>query len=103
MASKQRELDLISMVITKFREEQDLLGNLSPRDLFLLLRHTNISPSLEELLCVIETLSRPEIGILQIKNSARSVENTVYGIVGEKGNVNRLRALATAIDKGLCE
>ena len=103
MASKQRELDLISMVITKFREEQDLLGNLSPRDLFLLLRHTNISPSLEELLYVIETLSRPEIGILQIKNSARSVENTVYGIVGEKGNVNRLRALASAIDKGLGE
>ena len=103
MATKQRELDLISMVIRKFREEQDLLGNLSPRDLLLLLRHANISPSLEELLYVIETLSRPEIGILQIQNSARSAENTVYGLVGEKGNANRLRALASAIDKGLGE
>lgn len=103
MAIKQRELDLISMVISKFREERDELGNLSPRDLLLLLRHTNISPSLEELLCVIETLSRPEIGMLQIKNSARSPENSVYGLAGEKGNVNRLRALAYAIDKGLGE
>ena len=101
MATKQRELDLIAMVIAKYREERDLLGNLSPRDLLLLLRHTNISPSLEELLRVIETLSRPEIGILETKNSARSAENTVYGLVGERGNVNRLRALADAIDKGL--
>ena len=101
MATKQRELDLIAMVIAKYREERDLLGDLSPRDLLLLLRHTNISPSLEELLRVIETLSRPEIGILETKNSARSAENTVYGLVGERGNVNRLRALADAIDKGL--
>lgn len=103
MATKQRELDLISMVIAKFREEQELLGNLSPRDLLLLLRHTNLSPSLEELLDVMETLSRPEIGILQVTNNVRSVENTVYGLIGEKGNANRLRALAAAIDKGLGE
>ena len=103
MDTKQRELDLISLVIAKFREERDLLGDLSPRDLLLLLRHTNISPSLEELVTVMGILSAPEVGFLQVKGSAKLPENTVYGLVGERGNAHRLRALASAIDKGLGE
>lgn len=103
ISSKQRELDIISIVITKFRREQELLGGLSPRDLFLLLRDTNVSPSLEELLNVFETLSRPEIGILTAASSTRSLENVTYIVQGEKKTVNRLRALADAVDKGLAE
>ena len=101
MDSKQRELDIISLVIAKFREEQNLLGDLSPRDLLLLLRHTNISPALEELVAAMGILSSPEIGFLQVKSSAKLPENSVYSLIGERGKTHRLRALAMAIDKGL--
>lgn len=100
MAAKQRELDIVSAVIAKFRKEQGVLGGLSPRDLFLLLTDSGVSPSLEELLSVFQTLSGPEMGILQI-NSTRSPENTVYGLAGEQVAADRLRALASAIDRGL--
>ena len=103
ISSKQRELTITSNVISRFRREQDELGGLSPRDLFLLLRNTDDSPSLEELLNVFETLSRPEIGVLTTVTSSRSPENTVYTLTEGKRAVNRLRALASAIDKGLFE
>lgn len=103
ISSKQRELTITSNVISRFRREQDELGGLSPRDLFLLLRNTDDSPSLEELLNSFETLSRPEIGVLTTVTSSRSPENTVYTLTEAKRVVNRLRALAAAIDKGLSE
>lgn len=100
MSSKQRELDIISTTIAKFRREQELIGGLSPRDLFLLLRDTNVSPSLEELLNVFDALSRPEIGVLTAINSTSSPENTQYILHNEKKAVNRLHAIANAVDKG---
>lgn len=103
ISSKQRELAITSNVISRFRREQDELGGLSPRDLFLLLRNTDDSPSLEELLPVFETLSKPEIGILTAASSSHSPENTVYTLAEGKRVVNRLRALASAIEKGLLE
>lgn len=103
ISSKQRELTITSNVISRFRREQDELGGLSPRDVFLLLRNTDDSPSLEELLNVFEMLSRPEIGVLTTVAGSRSSENTVYILTEGKRVVNRLRALASAIDKGLLE
>lgn len=103
ISSKQWELTITSNVISRFRREQDELGGLSPRDLFLLLKNTDDSPSLEELLNVFETLSRPEIGVLTTVTGSRSLENTVYALTEGKRAVNRLRALASAIDKGLFE
>jgi len=103
ISSKQRELTITSNVISRFRREQDELGGLLPRDLLLLLRNTDDSPSLEELLNVFETLSRPEIGVLTTVTSSRSPENTVYTLTEGKRVANRLRALASAIDKGLFE
>ena len=101
ISSKQRELDIISEVVAKLCQEQELLGSLSPRDLFLLLRTTNVSPSMDELLLVFKTLSQPEIGLLAPVNSASSEENTTYMLYNGEKAVNRLHALANAIEKGL--
>lgn len=101
ISSKQRELTITSNVISCFRREQDELGGLSPRDVFLLLRDTDDSPSLKELLNVFEVLSKSEIGVLTATTSSRSPENTIYTLTEGKRVVNRLRALASAIDKGL--
>lgn len=77
-----------------------MLGGLSARDTYLLLRATEISPSLEELLSIFETLSQKEIGMLSLVKKAPSAENSIYELKSERGIVNRLRALAFAIEKG---
>lgn len=100
MSAKQRELDTITLVVSIFTKEQEMLGGLSARDTYLLLRATEISPSLEELLSVFETLSQKEIGMLSLVKKAPSAENSIYELKSERGIVNRLRALAFAIEKG---
>lgn len=101
MSIRQRELDIITLVVSTFGKEQEILGSLSARDLYLLLRTTEISPTLEELLKTFDTLSQNEIGILSLVKKASSAENTTYVLRSEKGTANRLRALASAIEKGV--
>lgn len=103
ISTKKRELGIISEVISKFLSEQELLGGLSPRDLFLLLRNSNESPSLDELLNVFEILSGEEIGILQKDDEKGSSENTRYILKEAKKTINHLRAFASAIEKGIQE
>ena len=101
ISSKERVLGIISIVISRFNREQEILGGLSPRDMFLLLRDTNISPSLEELLSVFEMLSSPEMGLLQTVDKTRSIENMMYVLVNAKKVAHNLRALATTIENAL--
>lgn len=98
---KQRELEIIANVIAKFCKEQEQLGALSPRDLFLLLRGTNVSPSLEELLNAFKTLSSEEGGILRAIDKNRLPENTMYLLYEVKKSVFRLRSLATVIEQSI--
>ena len=90
-----------TLVISRFRQEQEQLGNLSARDLYLLLRSTAISPTLEELMDVFDILSKQEIGILVLMSKASASENSTYMLADGKRTVNRLRAIASAIENGL--
>lgn len=101
IATKKREQEIITLVISTFKQEQDAMDSLSARDLYFLLRRTELSPSLEELINAFRTLSREEVGILSQVKKASADENTTYIIQGEKHCINRLRALAKAIEKGL--
>lgn len=101
IAARQREMDIITYVVSMFEKEQDMLGSLSARDMYLLLRNTEVSPSLEELLDVFETLSQSDIGVLNPVKKVSSPENITYMLKNERRTVNRLRALAFAIEKGL--
>ena len=101
IAARQREMDIITYVVSMFEKEQDMLGSLSARDMYLLLRNTDVSPSLEELLDVFETLSQSDIGVLNSVKKVSSAENITYILKNGKRTVNRLRALAFAIEKGL--
>lgn len=103
IASKQRELEIISIVISRLSREQAILGELSPRDLFIMSRDTSVSPSLDELRGVVELLSSPEIGVLRATSQTYPSENTPYVLRDAKRTANRLRALASTIDKALCD
>lgn len=101
ISTKKRELDIISKCISEFLSEQEFLDGLSPRDLFLLLRNSNESPSLDELIRVFEILGREEIGILHKVDGKSSSENARFVLSGSKKTINYLRALARAIEKGV--
>lgn len=101
IATRKRELEIISLVVSTFNEEQEAIGSLSARDLFLLSRKTNMSPTMEELLDAFDILSKKEVGFLHQINSNTSSENITYAICGKTICVNRLRAIASAIEDGL--
>ena len=71
--------------------------------IFLLLRSSNESPSLDELINVFETLAGEEIGILQKADGKESPENMRYMLRGVEKTINWLRALAAAIERGIQE
>lgn len=100
ISSKRRELEIISEIIKQFCNEQELLESLSPRDLFLLLRNSNVSPSLDELMSGFNILSNNQIGVLKKVNKNSIPENVQYIMCDEKKAINRIRALANAIEKG---
>lgn len=101
ISSRRRELDIVSEIIKQFCNEQELLGSLSPRDLFLLLRNSNVSPSLEELISGFEMLSGNQIGVLQKVNKNNIPENAQHILCNGEKAINRMRAVASAIEKGL--
>lgn len=99
--TQRRQLEIISLVIKTFRQEQEAMDSLSARDLYFLLRGTEISPSLEELISTFELLATDEIGVLNIIKKGTPTENTTYAMQNEVQCVNRLRALALAIECGM--
>ena len=101
ISSKKRQFNVISEVISRFLSEQELLDCLSPRDLFLLLRNSNESPSLDELLNIFEILSKEEIGVLKGTDEKVTPENKRYVLKGAEKTINYLRALASAIETGI--
>lgn len=66
IANKQRERKLIKQIVSTFKKEQSALESISPRDMFLLLRMTYNSPSMEEIIKVFSLLSKEEINILRV-------------------------------------
>ena len=103
ITARKRELDIITLVVKTFIKEQGAMDSLSARDLYFLLRSTNLSPSLEELLNTFDTLSKGELGILSKVKNASSAENITYSMTGGEHRVNRLRAMASAIENGLLQ
>ena len=89
ITAKQRELEISSTIIARLNQEQDALGGLSSRDLYFMLRSTSVSPSIEELLIVIETLSKPEIGVLYTTDETQNSQHTTY-ILGDAKKTGRI-------------
>lgn len=98
---KRREMDIITEIIRQFCNEQELLESLSPRDLFLLLRNSSVSPLLEELIGGFDILSGNSIGILKRVDKSGSPENVRYILHNENTVINKIRALANAIEQGM--
>ena len=104
ISDRQRELDVISLVVAKMYTQEDKLeelGGISPRDMYFSFEDTPISPSREELISAFETLSRLEIGILRATNKNPDPENTTYTVSDGQYRVFRMKSIAAAIEEGL--
>lgn len=99
--ARQRQMDLISLVIATLIKEQELYGGLSARDLSLLLRGTDLTPSTEELISILELLSAPEIHVLSISEENTMREYSKYTVIHETTAAYRLTSLSRAIMKGV--
>lgn len=92
---------MIKQIISTFKKEQEMLESISVRDMFLLLRMTDNSPSLEEMLKIFALLSKEEINILQIYKNAPDAENVTYIMKNVNSTINRLKVIANAVEEGL--
>ncbi len=101
ISSKKRELNVVSMAVSQFNDKQEVVGDLSPRDIYLLSMDTELSPSQEEFLDVFKVLSGPDIEVLGVSEDNQDPENKKYHLEETSKVVNRLIALANAIKKGL--
>ncbi len=103
ISSKQRESSLISAVASQFISEQEAMDALSPRDMLLLLKDSDLSPTLEELIGIFDHLSNPEIGLLHIVAKNSSPQYVTYILSDSRKVITRLRAFAKAIETGVSQ
>lgn len=101
IANKQRERKLIKQIVSTFKKEQSALESISPRDMFLLLRMTDNSPSMEEIIKVFSLLSKEEINVLRVCKKATADENTTYTMFNVKSSINKMRMISNAIEDGI--
>lgn len=97
---EQRRFYLTSLVVDTFVREQDVYGSLSARDLSLLLRNTDLVPTIDELIPILDLLASPSIQVLSVAESNISAEHTTYTILNQKTAAFRLSALARAVGEG---
>lgn len=98
---KTRESQVISLVVATMLREQETLGSLSARDLYLLLRTSDLSPSLDELIEILDLLSQKEIQVVSVVNKSSAKENVTFELKPIKPAANRLRLLADSIENGV--
>ncbi len=98
---KRRELHVISMVIAEFKKNQQEIGDISPRDMYLLLRNSSEKASVEELENAFDLLSDPSIMALRPASTSGKDERKGYILEDAVSIAHRLHALGTAIEDGL--
>lgn len=97
---RTKEMDLISMIVQQFQSKQDVLGSLSPKEVFWQLYSMKIEVDLPRVIKAFEVLSDKQIGVLHKEKKCDSPENQQYRMYEEKSRVKRMHALAKAIEEG---
>lgn len=96
---ERRTLALIPEVIESLKEDLDLdyEPGLSVREIYLTLRKSKTTPTMDELTRVVELLSNPAIGALLVTSEAKDPQYTMYAVSDFKASARRLSAIATTL------
>ncbi|NMO93209.1 restriction endonuclease [Actinomycetospora sp. TBRC 11914] len=101
LAARGRELAIISFVIAKLVEEaNDSKEAISARDISRDGRRTDLSPSVDEVVAAITTLSGLQISALRQVDKADDPKFSTYVVSDVSAGAAQLRALADSIESG---
>jgi hypothetical protein len=99
--ARQRELDTLSLVISRLRIESETEEAVSARDISLIERGSQLAPNIGELLEEFKLFDRLDSDIMRSVEDAQDPRYATYRIGDARPAAKRLRALAAAIERGL--
>jgi hypothetical protein len=99
--SRQRELDMVSLVISRLRDEVENEESVSPRDISLIERRSELAPSIDELISTFGVLVALDADIVRIVDANQDLKHETYQMGDIRPAANKLRALAAALEWGL--
>jgi hypothetical protein len=99
--ARQRELDVVSLVISRLKVEMETEEAVSPRDISLIERGSQLAPNIDELLETFDLFEQLGSEIVRSVGDEQDRRYATYQIGDVRPAVKRLRALASAIERGL--
>jgi hypothetical protein len=94
-------MDMVSLVVSRLRDEGDNEEAVSPRDISLIERRSELAPSIDELISTFGLLISLDMDIARIIDANQDPKHETYQIGDVRSAANRLRALATALERGM--
>lgn len=98
---RQRELEIVSLVVARLRGESANDEAVSARDISLIERRSDLAPSIDELISALTTLKSLGSGSVLVETPSTEAKHETYVIGDVAATANRLRALANALEIGL--
>lgn len=99
--SRQRQMDMVSLIVSRLRDEGENEEAVSPRDISLIERRSELAPSIDELISTFGLLITLDMDIVRIVDASQDPRHETYQIGDIRPAVNRLRALAAALERGM--
>lgn len=99
--SRQRQMDMVALVVSRLRDEGENEEAVSPRDISLIERRSELAPSIDELIATFGLLIALDMDIARIVDANHDPKHETYQIGDIRSAANRLRALAAALELGL--
>ncbi|MET7511715.1 restriction endonuclease [Streptomyces albidoflavus] len=99
--TRQRELDILSLVISRLKMESETEEAVSARDVSLIERGSPLAPNMDELLEAFRLFDRLDLDIVRSVEDVQDPRYATYRIGDVWSAAKRLRAMATSIEKGL--
>lgn len=101
VAAHRRELEVVSLVISRLKAEFESGEPISARDISLIERQSRLAPSADELVTALALFERLGMDIVHRVAAAEEPKFVPYQIGSAAAAVKGLRALAAAIERGL--
>ncbi|MFJ5122729.1 restriction endonuclease [Kitasatospora sp. NPDC088548] len=99
--TRQRELDVLSLVISRLKTESETEEAVSARDVSLIERGSPLEPNIDELLDTFRLFDRLDLDIVRSIEDVQDPRYATYRIGDARSAAKRLRAIATSIERGL--
>lgn len=98
---RQREMDIVSLVVARLQGESASDEGFSPRDISLIERSSKMAPTIDEIISAMDTLKSLQIGAVVVEMPSQEPKHETYLFGDVQAAAHRMRALANALERGL--